>query len=169
MNRFRERNVSEIGKKRFPAAHLCGLLILFSPFPGLLCAQENLPSIDLREKRTEFSRTGSQLDAFFDSLQARILYSFAKAQEHFSLIFETAKKEGGEKSEEWVRETGEKAMKKLQEETGKLVRENVNRKTEELFSNSSSPNRKPPEKEGKKESANTDDGPPPLPRLPEIP
>ncbi|MBP5182621.1 MAG: hypothetical protein J6331_06300 [Lentisphaeria bacterium] len=68
------------------------------------------------------------MDSFFDSLQAKILYSFAKAQEHFSLNFDTAKKEGGEKTEEWVKETGEKAAKKLREETEKIVREGVDKK-----------------------------------------
>ena len=144
---------------------LCALLILFSLFPGLLCAQENLPSIDLHEKRTEFARTGGQVDSFIDSLQAKILYSFAKAQEHFSLIFETAKKEGGEKTEEWVRETGEKAAKKLQEETGKLLRESVDKKKEEFFSKSTSPSpRTPaPEKDGRSKEISSPS------RLPEIP
>lgn len=94
-------------------------------FLSFSLSAQDISGVDLREKRTEFTRTGTNIDSFFDALQARILYSFSQANHHFSLIFETAKKESKKKAGQQMQILGDKAVKQIQREAEKVIREKV--------------------------------------------
>ncbi|MBO5760199.1 MAG: hypothetical protein J6S53_01505 [Lentisphaeria bacterium] len=131
--------------------------MIFSVFSFTLPAAETI-SGTLQEKRTEFSRTGTNIDSFFDGLQARILYSFSQAYHHFSLIFETAKLEGKKKAEKEMKVLGDKAVNQIRLEAEKVIKEKVDNELKNLSSkveNTSSALRNNPS--GKKPL------PPPLP------
>ncbi|MBR2365486.1 MAG: hypothetical protein IKA79_09815 [Lentisphaeria bacterium] len=98
------------------------LFLFFVFFIFSADALEDL-TIDLTEERQEFTRSGNCLDSFLTAYQAKILHSFSKAGEHFSLIFSSAKKESVEKTKEQINLLGESTIKHLQEEAEKLIQD----------------------------------------------
>lgn len=105
--------------------------------------------IDLTEKRTEFTTLGQYLDHFFNSYQAKILHSFAQSAKHFTLIFETAKKEGIQKADEAISQAGNEAISIVKEQAKK----NITQKLEKELKNLSPA--APEKKEQQKEEKNT--------------
>lgn len=126
---MKNSNRDLLRKKRYI---FLSFFFLFAAGTFSLSAEEKFP-ISLQEKRTEFTRTGNCIDTFFDSLQAKILYSFSRASGHFMLIFESAGKEGSEKAKEKIAVIGEEAVKSMQKQTEKVIRETLDNEMNKIF------------------------------------
>lgn len=102
------------------------IVLTFLAFP--LSAQDK-KLVNLQEKRTEFTQTGTKIDSFFDSYFAKIHYSFTQVSHHFSCIFESAGKESREKASEKLEELKEETIRNLQKESDKVIRDTVEKKS----------------------------------------